>query len=122
MSGGFKVKDLVLRFIAMPMAVQVFKQDKEQFRKSKAQAVYLDLIDSVLEKLQEDFNQLKSDMYTKYHLDVKSLGKSEGKVKYSVNKQVIEFTSDELKNKTEELMREYLANVELKSWERARDI
>ncbi len=113
--------DLVLRFITMPMAIQVFKQDKEQFRKSKAQAVYLDLIDSILEKLQEDFNQLKSDMYTKYHLDVKSLGKSEGKVKYSVNKQVIEFTPDELRDKTEELMREYLVNVELKSWERVWD-
>lgn len=115
-------EEIIIRFITMPMAVQVFKQDKEQFRKSKTQAVYLDLIDSVLEKLQEDFKQLKADMYSVHHLDIKHLGKSEGVVKYSVNKQVIEFTPDELKDKTEEIMREYLTNVELKSWERARDI
>lgn len=116
------MKDLILRFITMPMAVQVFKKDKEQFRKSKAQAVYFDLINSVLEQLKNDFNQLKADMYSVHHLDVhhldvKHLGKSNDKVRYSVNKQVIEFTPEELKYKTEELMREYLANVELKNWE-----
>lgn len=42
------------------------------------------------------------------------LGKINGKVRYSINKEVVEFTPNELKNKTEELMKEYLVNAELK--------
>ncbi len=111
------MKNLVLRFITMPMAVLVFKQDKEEVKKSKAQAVYLDLIDSVLEQLREDFKQLKADMYSKHHLDIKCLGKSGNKVKYTVNRQVIEFSSEELRANTEKLMKEYLIKVEMNSEE-----
>lgn len=110
-------RDVVLRFVCMPMAAALFRQDKNKFSVSKVNVVYYDLIDSVLEKLDIDFKQLKADMYSKYHLDVKYLGKNNGIVRYSVNKEIVEYTPDELKDKTEELMKEYLGNVKLKSSE-----
>lgn len=111
-------KDIVLRFITMPMAIKVFKQDKEQFSKSKVNILYYDLIDSILDKLEKDFNQLKADMFTKYHLDLKYLGEYSGVLKYTVNKEVVEFKPEELKVKTEELMREYIVKVDLKRKDR----
>lgn len=105
--------EIVLRFITMPMAVKVFEQDKKNFATSKVNILYYDLIDSVLDKLEKDFKVLKADMYSKHHLDVKYLGKENGLVRYSVNREVIEFTPKELQDKTEKLMKEYLSNVEL---------
>lgn len=99
------------------MAVQVFKQDKEQLQKSKVHIIYFNLIDSILEKMQEDFNKLKVEMYSKHHLDVRYLGKENGMVKYTINKEEIGFSPNELRDNTEELMKEYLINVEIKSKE-----
>ena len=112
-----KMMNLVLRFITFPMAVQVFKQDKDQFQKSKVYIIYFNLIDSILEKMQEDFNQLKAEMYSKHHLDVRYLGKENGMVKYTINKEEIGFSPNELRDNTEKLMREYLINAEIKSEE-----
>ena len=106
------MNDLVLKFITMPMAIKIFKQDKESFAFSKVGNVYQDLLDSVLNKLQSDFNDLKKDMYTKHHLDVRYIGRDNNKVKYTVNNNVVEFTPEELRNKTEELMKKYLASAE----------
>lgn len=111
------MRDLVLRFIAMPMAIKVFQDDKENFRPSKVNVLYYDLIDSILVQLESDFRQLKADMYSKHHLDIKQIGKT----KYTINKEVIEFTPGELRHKTEEIMREHLANVDFKSQGRAWD-
>lgn len=102
---------IVITFITMPMAIKIFYMDKNSFSVSKVNVVYQELINSALGKLQTDFNYLKRDMYTKHHLDVRYIGKDKNKVKYSVNKNVIEFTPEELKCKTEELMRKYLTNV-----------
>ena len=105
------MKYVVLRFITMPMAIQIFKQDKESFAASKVNMLYEDLFDSILNKLQNDFKKLKADMYSKHHMDVRYIGKENGMVKYSVNRSITEFTPEELRSKTGELMREYLANV-----------
>lgn len=108
------MRDLVLKYITMPMAVKVFRDDKKYISSSKVNVLYYDLIDSILEELENDFKKLKADMYSKYHLDVKHLGKANGVVKYSVNKKVIEFTPNELRNETEALMKEYLSTVDFK--------
>lgn len=106
-------KDLVLRFITMPMAITVFKQDKKHFKVSKVNVLFYDLIDSVLAKMEQDFRQMKADMYKKHHLDVRYLGKGNGRVNYRVNQQMISFTPAELKKQTEKLMEEYMVNMEL---------
>lgn len=111
------MRDLILKYVTMPMAIKVFKDDKKYFSSSKVNVLYYDLIDSILEELENDFKQLKADMYSKYHLDVKHLEKANDVVKYSVNKKVIEFTPNELRNKTKALMKEYLSTVEIKSRE-----
>lgn len=108
-------QDIVLKFITMPMAIKVFKQDRESFLKSKVSNVYQDLIDSILNKMQSEFNTLKKDMYTKYHLNVRYIGMVNNTVRYSVNREMVEFTPKELKNKTEALMKVYLVNAEVKA-------
>lgn len=106
-------KDLVLRFITMPMAITVFKQDKKHFKVSKVNVLFYDLIDSVLAKMEQDFRQMKADMYKKHHLDVRYLGEGNGLVNYRVNQKMISFTPAELKEQTEKLMKEYMVNVEV---------
>ena len=105
----------------MPMAIQIFKQDKESFATSKVNMLYQDLFDSILNKLQTDFRKLKSDMYSRHHLDVRYIGKDNGMVKYSVNRNIAEFTPEELRSKAEELMKEYLSNVEVERQDRIWD-
>lgn len=112
------MKDVVLRFVTLPMTIKVFREDKKNFSESKIHVLYYDLIDAVLEKLESDFRQLKAEMYMKHHLDVRYLGKEGTQVKYRVNKEVITFTPDELKEKTEELMREYLTDIKFERSER----
>jgi len=97
-------KPLIDKYIAMPMAITVFKRDTKSFEESKVYGVYLDKIDSVLKQLKEDFYSLKSEMITKYHLDIRCIDSC----KYSVNGNIIEYTPEELRMVTADIMREYL--------------
>ena len=112
------MKDLILKYVTMPMAIKIFTDDKDSFKASKVAPVYFDLIDSILKQLEKDFKQLKADMFTKYHLDIRYLGKDDGVVKYSVNKDVIEFNPDELRNGTRKVMEEYIATVGVEKQQR----
>ncbi|MCR1834957.1 hypothetical protein NSA56_11180 [Oceanobacillus caeni] len=97
-------KALVDKYIAMPMAITVFKQDTKSFEESKVFGVYLDKIESVLKQLKKDFYSLKRDMITKYHLDIRCIDQC----KYRVNGRIIDYTPEELKAITADIMREYL--------------
>lgn len=57
-------------------------------------------------------------MFTKYHLDIRYLGTENEAVKYSVNKEVIEFSPGELRNGTQKVMEEYITNTEIVRQER----
>lgn len=50
------MRDLVLKFITMPMAVTIFKQDKKSAT-SKVNILYFDLIDGILDQPQSDFKE-----------------------------------------------------------------
>ena len=108
------MRNLVLKYITLPMAIKIFNDDIQSFKVSKIAPVYFELIDSVLNQLQNDFNQLRTDMYTIYHLDVKRIDK----LKYTVNKEVIEFSSEELRSATQKIMEEYIATVEVEKQQR----
>jgi hypothetical protein len=47
--------ELIKRFIAMPMAIKVFKQDLESFRKFKLGNLYQDMLESIVERWKKIF-------------------------------------------------------------------
>lgn len=102
--------DLILRYVNMPMTIRIFKEDKEKFKVSTMSMLYDDIFDSMIEALQHDYNELRKEMYTVHHLDIKRVGL----LTYTVNKQVVEYTAEQLKRKTEELMNEYMTTTEIK--------
>ena len=103
-------KEIVLRYVTMPMAIQVFTKDIELFSVSRVGMVYADLLESIIEEMKKDFRKMKAEMITKHSLDVRYLEKNGETVKYRVNKEVLETTSGELRDYTEMLMREYLTS------------
>jgi len=111
-------KDIVRRFIVIPMAIKVFRQDKEKFAAFRFGNLYQDKIDSCLDNLQKDFNELKREMCTVHHLDVKNLGKQGSEVRYTVNNEVITFTPEDLRKMTEIMMEEYLIGEKATDFER----
>ncbi|WP_029265663.1 hypothetical protein [Virgibacillus alimentarius] len=100
-------KNLIDKFIAMPLAVTVFKQDQNQFKSFKMRNLYLDKLDAVIDRMEKDFYSLKQTLISKYHLDVKVIDQCT----YNVNGKVIEYTPEEMKLMTSEVMHEYLFKV-----------
>lgn len=104
----------IFSFIALPLALKVFRRDQEEFEVSKVANVYLDKLDAVIDQLQKDINRIKHELITVHHIDVRYLGKPNGKPTYICKKKddldysSIEFTSEELKNMTDKVMRDYL--------------
>lgn len=105
--------DIVKRYIAMPMAIQVFKQDIERFKEFKLGNLYQDMLESIIERMQQDFRQLKSELRSQ-HIDVRKLDIG----KYKVNNEVFEFTPEELKEMTSKLMSDYLYGENTEGFER----
>ncbi|MEN2468185.1 hypothetical protein [Ornithinibacillus sp. JPR2-1] len=108
------MNDLINKYISYPLAVTVFKQDLERFKSFEVGNLYMDMVESIIERMHKDYYELKSDLISKHHIDIKRLGAG----KYQINKEVVEFTSDELKKMTEELMSEYLHGDKATSFER----
>lgn len=90
------------------MAVKIFRADRENFIKSKVGNVYQDMLDSCIERMEKDFFKIKREMFSKYHLDIRYLGKENNIVRYKVNNEVIKYTSEELKEMTSQIMKQYL--------------
>jgi len=102
-------KKLIDRYIALPMAISVLKQDREEFKKFTMGPVYLTLLDPAIEKATQDFYDLKKDMISKHHVDIKRIGK----LQYKVNDEIIKYTADQLKKLSENIMNEYFGSVEV---------
>ncbi|MUV39495.1 hypothetical protein JNUCC1_03373 [Lentibacillus sp. JNUCC-1] len=107
-------KQTIDKFITMPMAINILKQDQEQFKKFKMQNVYLDKLDAIIERLVNDFYQLKKDMISKHHSEVKKISS----LKYKVDGEIIEYTADEIKALVSRLLRQYMFTVEAEEKER----
>lgn len=102
-------KKLIDRYIALPLAINVMKQDRQEFKKFMMGPAYLTLLDPAIEKATQDFYELKKDMISKYHLDIKKLDS----LRYNVNSEIVEYTSDELMKLSEGIMNEYFGSVEI---------
>ncbi|SET84371.1 hypothetical protein SAMN05216389_1388 [Oceanobacillus limi] len=99
----------IKKFIAYPMAIKVLKDDLEKFEDFRLRNVYLDMLESIIERMQKDFYRLKGKMH--------NVRKNEDGT-YNINGQVHQFTAEELKEMTEELMSEYLHGDKAKPFER----
>lgn len=91
----------------MPMAIRVLKQDVESFRAFEIGSLYMDLAESIISRLEDDFLTLKAELYSVHHIEVRRLGNG----KYKANNEILEFTSEELKEMTREVIEEYLMNT-----------
>lgn len=92
-------RDLINKYITIPMAIQVLKQDKEQFKTLSHRYVYQDLIDSAIKRMEQDFYHMKGKMFNV----VKRLDSTH----YNVNGEVIEYTSEQLRDLTRQTIEEY---------------
>lgn len=101
-------KEIINRYITLPMAVKNIRVDREFFIKSKVGNVYQDMLDSCVERMEKEFYKIKQEMFSQYHLDIRYLGKENDVVRYKVNNEFIEYTSGELKEMTRQIMEQYL--------------
>jgi hypothetical protein len=104
----------IRRYIALPLAITVIKQDKEKFEEFKLGNIYLDLLDSIIEEMHRDYLEIKALMYSKYHIDIKKIDNKT----YKANNEVYEFTPEELKEMSSQIMSEYLNGEKAKKFER----
>ncbi len=106
-SEGDIMKKLIDKYIALRLSLKVFRLDREKFKEFKAANIYLDKLDAVIDQVRKDLHTLKRDLIVRHHLDIKKINDFE----YSVNGSVYSYTSDELKEMTEDMMVKYLMSV-----------
>jgi hypothetical protein len=108
------MENLIKRHIAIPMAIAVFKQDKEKFSGYQLGNLYEDMIDSIIERMHQDYFKIKTELISVHHIDVKRIEKG----KYKINKEIVEYTSEELKEMTRQVMSDYLHGDHARGFER----
>ncbi|WP_047984109.1 hypothetical protein [Ornithinibacillus californiensis] len=107
-------EELIKKYISHPMVLTVFKQDIQKFNEFKLSNLYVDMLESIIDRFQQDYFRLKAEMYSKHHNEVKRLDTRN----YKVNDELMEFTPEELKEITKVLMSEYLHGNNARRFER----
>ncbi|SDM15241.1 hypothetical protein [Sediminibacillus halophilus] len=108
------IERTIYSFILLPYVLKIFKRDRHQFynSSSKVKWIYLDMLDASIETVQEDYNAVRQQVFAKYHLNVKYVGKEDDMVQYKWTHKnesgVIWISSAELREKTKRLMSDYL--------------
>ncbi|WP_339227848.1 hypothetical protein NSQ77_20040 [Oceanobacillus sp. FSL K6-2867] len=100
--------DLVNQFIATSLAIKVFRRDKELFADFKFFELYQAKLDKIIEVLVQDFNNLRKDMYTVHHIDIKKISGTKYRIRGKEKIEVIEYTPEQLKQMTSTIMNDYL--------------
>lgn len=70
--------------------------------------IYISMIDANIERLRQAQIETKKKMYTKYHVDVKRVGKTSYKWLSRGQSGIIEYTPDELREMTKNIMGRYI--------------
>lgn len=86
------------------MAIKVFQQDRETFSAFKVGNLYQDKLDATIDKIKEDFYEMKKELLTNHHIEIKRIDQC----KYNVNGKIVEYSPGELKSITGDIMHEYL--------------
>ncbi len=102
--------NFVNRYIAIPLAITVFNNDRDKFRQFKMRNIYLDMTDSAVEGFKKEFHALKREMISKHHVDIKRIDA----LQYNVNGEIIEYTADQLRDLAKDVMHKALSTWELK--------
>ncbi|MBU5267105.1 hypothetical protein [Virgibacillus proomii] len=112
-----ELRKLAVDFITIPLAIAVFKHDQKHFDGLQETNIYLDLTDEAIRLLEKDLVAAKQQMYSKYHIDIKRIGKTEYRWKYQDKSGVWSYTPEQLKEMTEKVYMKYLSkarNFEIK--------
>ncbi len=102
-------KELINKYIAIPLAISVLRLDRDEFKNFKNKNIYLDMVDSAIEKLEKDFYELRRIMH---HTHIKRMSA----LQYLVDGHTIKYTADELKEMTEDVMQEAISSMQLKEF------
>lgn len=100
--------DKEMQFIIIPLAMKVLQHDKRIFQSFKTYRVYESLIDSTIADMQRDLTKIG---YRK----IKSLDKT----RYVINGRTVEFSPEELRQLTSEIVRKYFNKVNVVFKEKA---
>lgn len=107
-----EIRETLIKAVILPLVMKVFQQDKKHFQDFKMKNVYLDKLDVVIDSVQTDLNQVKHQMYSVYHIDLKPLNQQGEVLKYQwktrQQKGIMEFTPNQLREYTKNAMKEYL--------------
>ncbi|WP_121615189.1 hypothetical protein [Virgibacillus halodenitrificans] len=90
----------IKEYIALPLAINVFKHDRPLFKGWSMANLYLSKIDHVVGQMQADFNQMRG----KYYNRVRKLENA-----YIIDGRKFTFTADQLKEMTAEVAHRYMS-------------
>lgn len=98
--------DIILKYICMPLAINTLKHNEKLYDQDKFKIVppYLDLHESLINAIEKDFYELKREVVQDHHLNIRK--QSAGK--YLVNGENMEFTSEELREGTKQVIQSYM--------------
>lgn len=102
-------KELINKYIAIPLAINVLRLDRNEFQVFKAKNIYLDMVDSAIEQLKKDFYELRRIMH---NVNIKRVSA----LQYSVDGHTIKYTADQLKEMAEDVMRGAISSMQLKEF------
>ncbi|SET43094.1 hypothetical protein SAMN05216389_11150 [Oceanobacillus limi] len=103
---------LIIRIIALPLALHIFKQDREQLDGLYVGNVYLDKIDSIIEDIHRDINESRAQLLKQYGLTLRKISATEYRWNDRKDSGTLTYTSEQLKAMTSDIMREYLFSAE----------
>ncbi|WBX80706.1 hypothetical protein PD280_02425 [Virgibacillus salarius] len=110
-----ELKQLIQDFIVIPMAIKVYEQDKKLIAADFTMAnLYISMIDAVIDRLRQVQIETKKKLYTKYHVDVKRVGNTSYKWLSRGESGIIEFTPQELREMTRDIMEKYMYGTKFK--------
>ncbi|UUG68616.1 hypothetical protein YPHTV1_00054 [Halomonas phage YPHTV-1] len=90
----------IKEYIALPLAINVFKHDRPLFKGWSMGNLYMSKIDHVVEQMEYDFNQMRG----KYYNRVRKLDSA-----YIIDGRKFTFTADQLKEMTAEVAHRYMS-------------
>ncbi|SHH99329.1 hypothetical protein [Virgibacillus chiguensis] len=103
-----ELKQLAVNFIAMPLAIAVFKHEQQYFDGFHDPDFYLDFTDEAIRLIGIDLAATKRQLYSQYHLDIKRIGKITYKWQHKNKTGVWEYTPYQLREMTAKICTRYL--------------
>lgn len=98
-------KQLIDKYIALPMAINVMRKDKQHFSQFEYGKVYIDVLDEAIERATREFYELKSDLLSEYHVEIKRIDR----LRYRIDGEVVEYGAGDLKGSVNNIIKELIS-------------